>query len=73
MGDGAQLTISIGDGGIQVTGPLDNPLLCFGMLEMARAQITGLVLGAKQAEAAPRKIMTVDGIVADRLRNPNGR
>lgn len=31
-----QITFDPGSGGIQVGGPLDNPMLCYAMLEMAR-------------------------------------
>lgn len=56
------ITITLKEGGLSVSGPLDNPILCYAMLEGARdvifmksqkRQRTGLVVPGPEAIIKP--------------------
>lgn len=66
MADVATLTITMNDqGGLSVTGPIENKLLCYGLLEAARdvicshkaTQITAPPIGLADALAREMRLV----------------
>jgi hypothetical protein len=63
-----QLTITLHEqGGVDVSGPISNPILCYGLLEMGRDALKEF--WAKQAADGPRIVPAPPGV---RIVKPNG-
>lgn len=53
-----QLVIKFGPNGVQLVGPIDNQVLCYGLLEVARD-----LVASRAAENAIKRVMTPNGDV----------
>lgn len=53
-------------GGLQVQGPIDNRMLSYGMLEMAKE-----VIMKRAIQAKPSAIIPVAGVIGDITRDPH--
>jgi len=61
------ITLTMDAEGFRMTGPLGDPIMCFGMLEMARVKVAERLLAADKAPE--RKIVDAPhGIDSRRLR-----
>jgi hypothetical protein len=64
MGQEVQLIITLdAQGQIQVNGPLDNMLLCFGLLELAKVSVKDYNVAKQQRVqlAPPSALVGLDG------------
>jgi hypothetical protein len=58
-----QLTITLDDNGaINVNGPIDNPLVCYGLLVMAKDAIAAHIANqARRVQPAPAHALSIIG------------